>query len=86
MPKSLSGRHFTWNFSGHETNTASNRYSYFYPIAIGGTDISLDFCVRQHKEENDMMSLQVGESVVVKSGILDPDFSVEISGWQLATE
>ena len=29
-----------------------------------------------------MMSLQVGESVVVKSGILDPDFSVEISGWQ----
>ena len=29
-----------------------------------------------------MASLHVGESVVVKSGILDPDFGVEIDGWQ----
>lgn len=29
-----------------------------------------------------MMTLHVGESVVVKSGILDPDFGIDISGWQ----
>ncbi len=29
-----------------------------------------------------MMALHVGESVVVKSGILDPDFGIDISGWQ----
>jgi hypothetical protein len=29
-----------------------------------------------------MMALHVGESVVVKSGILDPDFGLDISGWQ----
>ncbi len=28
------------------------------------------------------MALHVGESVVVKSGILDPDFGIDISGWQ----
>jgi len=28
------------------------------------------------------MALHVGESVVVKSGILDPDFGLDISGWQ----
>ena len=29
-----------------------------------------------------MMSFDVGKSVVVKSGILDPDFGIDISGWQ----
>ncbi len=29
-----------------------------------------------------MMVLHVGESVVVKSGFLDPDFGIDISGWQ----
>lgn len=29
-----------------------------------------------------MMALHVGDSVVVKSGILDPDFGIDISGWQ----
>lgn len=29
-----------------------------------------------------MKALHVGASVVVKSGILDPDFEVGISGWQ----
>ena len=29
-----------------------------------------------------MMALHIGESVVVKSGILDPDFGLDISGWQ----
>ena len=29
-----------------------------------------------------MMALHVGDSVVVKSGILDPDFGLDISGWQ----
>lgn len=29
-----------------------------------------------------MMALHVGESVVVKSGIIDPDFGIDISGWQ----
>ena len=28
------------------------------------------------------MVLHVGDSVVVKSGILDPDFGTDISGWQ----
>ena len=28
------------------------------------------------------MTIHVGESVVVKSGILDPDFGIDISGWQ----
>ncbi len=28
------------------------------------------------------MALHVGESVVVKSGVLDPDFRIDISGWQ----
>jgi hypothetical protein len=29
-----------------------------------------------------MVALHVGISVVVKSGILDPDFGIDISGWQ----
>ncbi len=29
-----------------------------------------------------MITLHVGDSVVVKSGILDPDFGIDISGWQ----
>jgi hypothetical protein len=29
-----------------------------------------------------MMALHIGDSVVVKSGILDPDFGIDISGWQ----
>jgi hypothetical protein len=29
-----------------------------------------------------MMDLHVGDSVVVKYGILDPDFGTDISGWQ----
>lgn len=29
-----------------------------------------------------MMPPHVGDSVVVKSGVLDPDFGVEISGWE----
>ena len=28
------------------------------------------------------MELHVGDSVVVKSGVLDPDFGIDISGWQ----
>lgn len=28
------------------------------------------------------MTLYVGESFVVKSGVLDPDFRINISGWQ----
>ena len=28
------------------------------------------------------MALYVGDSVVVKSGVLDPDFKIDISGWQ----
>ena len=28
------------------------------------------------------MVLYVGDSVVVKSGVLDPDFKIDISGWQ----
>ena len=28
------------------------------------------------------MTLQVGNSIIVKSGILDPDFRIDISGWQ----
>ncbi len=28
------------------------------------------------------MALHVGDSVVVKSGILDPDFGSDLSGWQ----
>ena len=28
------------------------------------------------------MALYVGGSVVVKSGVLDPDFKIDISGWQ----
>ncbi len=28
------------------------------------------------------MVLHVGDSVVVKSGVLDPDFKIDISGWQ----
>ena len=28
------------------------------------------------------MALHVGDSVVVKSGVLDPDFRIDISGWQ----
>jgi hypothetical protein len=28
------------------------------------------------------MALHVGDSVVVKSGVLDPDFGTDISGWQ----
>ena len=28
------------------------------------------------------MELRTGDSVVVKSGIFDPDFGVDISGWQ----
>jgi len=28
------------------------------------------------------MELHFGDSVVVKPGILDPDFSIDISGWQ----
>lgn len=29
-----------------------------------------------------MKALHVRDSVVVKSGILDPDFEIDISGWQ----
>ncbi len=29
-----------------------------------------------------MKALHVGDPVVVKSGILDPDFGIDISGWQ----
>jgi hypothetical protein len=29
-----------------------------------------------------MMALHIGESAVVKSGTLDPDFGFDISGWQ----
>ena len=29
-----------------------------------------------------MKALHVGDSVVVKSGILDPDFEIDISSWQ----
>jgi len=28
------------------------------------------------------MALYIGDSVVVKSGVLDPDFKIDISGWQ----
>ena len=28
------------------------------------------------------MALHIGNSVVVKSGVLDPDFGIDISGWQ----
>ncbi|MCD4811208.1 hypothetical protein K8R14_01170 [bacterium] len=28
------------------------------------------------------MELHVGDSLVVKSGVLDPDFGIDISGWQ----
>ena len=28
------------------------------------------------------MALHAGDSVVVKSGVLDPDFGIDISGWQ----
>ncbi|EFK06458.1 conserved domain protein [delta proteobacterium NaphS2] len=28
------------------------------------------------------MALKIGESVVVKSGIVDPDFGTDIGGWQ----
>jgi hypothetical protein len=28
------------------------------------------------------MALHVGDSVAVKSGVLDPDFGIDISGWQ----
>jgi len=28
------------------------------------------------------MALKIGESVVVKSGVVDPDFGTEIGGWQ----
>jgi hypothetical protein len=28
------------------------------------------------------MEFHVGNSVVVKSGVLDPDFKIDISGWQ----
>ena len=28
------------------------------------------------------MEQQIGDSVVVKSGIMDPDFGIDISGWQ----
>jgi len=28
------------------------------------------------------MALHVGDSVIVKSGVLDPDFGIDISGWQ----
>ena len=28
------------------------------------------------------MALPVGDSVVVKSGVFDPDFEIDISGWQ----
>lgn len=28
------------------------------------------------------MALHVGDSVVVKSGVIDPDFKIDISGWQ----
>ena len=28
------------------------------------------------------MSFYAGESVTVKSGVLDPDFNIDISGWQ----
>jgi len=28
------------------------------------------------------MALHVGDSVVVKSGVLDPDFKIDINGWQ----
>ncbi len=28
------------------------------------------------------MALHVGDSVIVKFGVLDPDFGIDISGWQ----
>ncbi len=28
------------------------------------------------------MALHIGNSVVVKSGVLDPDFGIDIGGWQ----
>jgi len=31
---------------------------------------------------NKFKKLKIGESVVVKSGVLDPDFKFDISGWQ----
>jgi hypothetical protein len=37
---------------------------------------------QKRKARNFMMALHVGKSVVVKSGILDPDFGLDISGWQ----
>ena len=28
------------------------------------------------------MKFKIGDSVIVKSGVLDPDFGIDISGWQ----
>ena len=28
------------------------------------------------------MKFEIGDSVIVKSGVLDPDFGIDISGWQ----
>jgi hypothetical protein len=28
------------------------------------------------------MAFHIGDSVIVKSGVLDPDFEIDISGWQ----
>lgn len=31
---------------------------------------------------NTMMKLEIGDSVVVNSGVIDPDLDIEIGGWQ----
>ena len=35
----------------------------------------------RQREENNMI-FEIGESVAVKSGVTDPDFGFDISGWQ----
>ncbi len=37
---------------------------------------------RNHKTENKSGNFQVGDSVRVKDGISDPDFGIDIGGWQ----
>lgn len=37
---------------------------------------------RNEQYYNTMMKLDIGDSVVVNSGVIDPDLDIEIGGWQ----
>jgi hypothetical protein len=56
----------------------------FYFLRCSGQYRVIGTAINRLNEQdyNTMMRLGIGDSVVVKSGVIDPDLDIEISGWQ----